>query len=176
MNAIVMAAAHAIKLGAIPMSLEPSISHEANEKYFQELIRKFFAYSEYINIWISESQATISDLRNECIKKSLSGEKIDLQPIINSIDSVIENRIIFYKELSPNFERLREKIKPFGMETYERVSATMDDMLELINTSTDALSEIGLAWRALQHEYGPAELGSSLVVTDPSQLDNLLRH
>lgn len=176
MNAIVMAAAHAMKLGAIPLPLTISSPSKDHERYWKSIKAQVSLMNQKAEKWIVEGNPIVLELRQACINAASSGSAIDLYPLISSLDNMIENHISHTRENIKQFRKLRQNARIIDRETYRQVNEITDELIALLNKETNALSDTGLVWRALQHEYGQAQTGPSDTITDPTQLDSLLSH
>lgn len=175
MNAIVMAAAHTMKLSAIPVWPVIADPFEIHENYIDRMRMQISEHKNKLDIWIDGSYKIIDELKTECKNSYASGIHVDISPLIDGIEeriSINTELILVTKKI---FNKLKRKAKSINKKTENIVKLTTDEMLDLLMKETDALSDAGLAWRALQHEYGPNDGTPQKEFKKPSDLDCLLQ-
>jgi hypothetical protein len=175
MSPLAAAAVHAIRPSPLPLLLESLDGGRASELFREDSHRRLDEADRALRAWIGEGAAIVAQVRDECRAARERGTEIDLAPAIAVVEERIAQDTAFLKQARRKFDRLVKQAGEVSAADAALVRQVAAAALDFLARQIDALSDQGLAYRALQAEFGPAATGEVYEVSEPAELERLFR-
>lgn len=169
------AAVHAIKQSPMPLLMESLDIGRARERLLSDTRKQLAAAEQGLVRWVREGAEIIGRINAEAREARKQAVDIDLSPAIDLIEERIAQTSALIKQARRKFERLVRQAKEVSSGDAALVRQVADQTLDFMAREIDALSDLGLAYRALQNEFGSRTKGEIHQVSNADELERLFR-
>lgn len=169
------ATVHAIRQSPMPLLMESLDVSRARERLLSDTRKQLAAAEQGLARWIREGTEIVGRIAAEAAEARKQGVAIDLSPTIDLIEERIAQTSALLKQARRKFDRLVRQAKEVSSADAALVRQVATQALEFMAREIDALSDLGLAYRALQSEFGSGEKGRAHLVSDADELERLFR-
>ena len=169
------AAVHAIRQSPMPLLLESLDVARTRERLLSDTRKQLDLAEQRLARWIREGADIVGRLEAEAADARKRGDEVDLTPAIELIEERIAQTSDLLKQVRKKFDRLARQAKeasPADAALFRQVAAQATDFMA---REIDALSDLGLAYRALQNEFGPNDKGERQLVSTADELERIFR-
>ena len=169
------AAVHAIKHSPVPLLMESLDVGRARERLLADTGKQLARAEESLARWIDEGAEIVSRINAEAALAKKHGRLIDLSPAIDLIEERIAQSSALMRQAQRKFDRLVRQAKDASSADAALMRQVGNQAVGFMAREIDALSDLGLAYRALQNEFGPTEKGRVHTVANADELERLFR-
>jgi hypothetical protein len=169
------AAVHAIKQSPMPLLMESLDVGRARERLLSDTRKQLALAEQGFARWIDEGAEIVGRINAEAASAKKHGQAIDLSPAIDLIEERIAQSSALLKQARRKFDRLVRQAKDVSSADAALMRQVANQALGYVAREIDALSDLGLAYRALQNEFGPGEKGRVHTVSNGDELEELFR-
>lgn len=169
------ATVHAIRQSPMPLLMESLDVGRARERLLADTTKQLAAAEQRLARWVKEGGEIVARINVEAAAAKSRGIEIDLSPAIDLIEERIAQASALLKQARRKFDRLVRQAKEVSAAEAAAVRQVSAQALDFMAREIDALSDLGLAYRALQNEFGPAEKGRIHQVSNADELERLFR-
>jgi hypothetical protein len=169
------AAVHAIRQSPMPLLLESLDVARTRERLLSDTRKQLDLAEQRLARWIREGAAIVGRLEAEAGDAKKRGDEVDLTPAIDLIEERIAQTSDLLKQVRKKFDRLARQAReasPADAALFRQVAAQATDFMA---REIDALSDLGLAYRALQNEFGANDKGERHLVSTADELERIFR-
>ncbi|MFL5313461.1 MAG: hypothetical protein ACJ8A0_00085, partial [Microvirga sp.] len=169
------AAVHAIRQSPMPLLLESLDVARTRERLLSDTRKQLDLAEQRLARWIREGADIVGRLEAEAADARKRGDEVDLTPAIELIEERIAQTSDLLKQVRKKFDRLARQAReasPADAALFRQVAAQATDFMA---REIDALSDLGLAYRALQNEFGPNDKGERQLVSTADELERIFR-
>jgi hypothetical protein len=170
------AAVHAIRQSPMPLLLECLDVARTRERLLSDTRKQLELAEQRLARWIREGADIVGRLEAEAGDARKRGDEVDLTPAIELIEERITQTSDLLKQVRKKFDRLARQAReasPADAALFRQVAAQATDFMA---REIDALSDLGLAYRALQNEFGPNDdKGERQLVSTADELERIFR-
>ena len=169
------AAVHAIRQSPMPLLLESLDVARTRERLLSDTRKQLDLAEQRLARWIREGADIVGRLESEAGDAKKRGDEVDLTPAIDLIEERIAQTSDLLKQVRKKFDRLARQAReasPADAALFRQVAAQATDFMA---REIDALSDLGLAYRALQNEFGPNDKGERHLVSTADELERIFR-
>lgn len=167
------AAVHAIRQTPMPLLMESMDVGRSRERLAADTERQLAAAERDLRTWIAEGAQILEAIRAECRKAAEAGVAVDLSPAIDVIEERIAKNTRLMQQARKKFDRLGTQARAVSPSDAALVRQVARRAVDFLAREIDALSDQGLAYRALQHAFGDADQGRVHHVEDAGALARL---
>jgi hypothetical protein len=160
------AAVHAIRQSPMPLLLESLDVARTRERLLSDTRKQLDLAEQRLARWIREGADIVGRLEAEAGDAKNRGDLIE-ERIAQTSDLL--------KQVRKKFDRLARQAReasPADAALFRQVAAQATDFMA---REIDALSDLGLAYRALQNEFGANDKGERHLVSTADELERIFR-
>jgi hypothetical protein len=169
------AAVHATRQMPLPFLMESLDVSRARERLLADTRKQLAVAEQELARWVREGKEIIDQVAAAARAAKQQGMEADLSPAIDLIEERIAQNSALFRQARKAFDRVVRQAKGISRTDAALMQQAANQALDFMTREINALSDQGLAYRALQNEFGPADKERIHAVSTADELERLFR-